>query len=212
MELLVGVLVATTAFGLERFLRRPGTGVEVDRGFSFQAGRVTVALTTVVSSGGGRRTGVTAPVRLLDGRGGATVGSTDRRRVPNLALADDSLLYVVIPDVGPLRTPFWVGTICRGFEVTGFWRVILSAPQYEKLILLFRSESSESPASSSSSSSGSGMIRGCTEACNVLERTTLSQYESKRPGTGRKWNNALVHRDNTFTWLDNVANVPGLDL
>ena len=106
VELLLGVLVATTGFGLEIFLWRFGTGVEVDRGFSFQAGRVTVALTEVVSSRAGRRAGVTAPVRRLDGRGGARMGSADSRRVPNLALADDSLLYVVIPDVGPLRTPF----------------------------------------------------------------------------------------------------------
>ena len=121
MELLFGVLVATTAFGLEVFLWRLGTGVEVevDRVFSFQAGRVTVALTTLVSSIMGRRIGVTAPVRRLDERGGA-MDSADSRRVPNLALADDSLLYVVIPDVGPLRTPFWVGTTCLGFVVTGF--------------------------------------------------------------------------------------------
>ena len=147
---------------------------------------MTVALTAVVSSIAGRRTGVIAPVRRLDGRGGRTLDSADSRRVPNLALADDSLLYVVIPDVGPRRTPFCVGTTCRGFEVTGFWRVILSAPQYEKLILLFRSESSESPASSSSSSSGSGMIRGCTEACSVRERTTLPQGECKRHEADQK--------------------------
>ena len=120
----------------------------------------------------------------LDGRGGATIGSADSRRVLNLSLADDTLLYVVMPDVGPLRTPFWVGTICRDLEVTGFWKVILSAPQYEKLILLFRSESSESPASSSSSSSGSGTIRGCTETCRVRERTTLL------------WDECKCHRDN----------------
>ena len=158
----------------------------MDRGFSFQAGRVTVALTAVVSSIRGRREGGRAPVRRLDGRGGRALDSADSRRVPNLALADDSLLYVVIPDVGPLRMPFWVGTTCRGFAVTGFWRVILSAPQYEKLILLFRSESSESPASSSSSSSGSGMIRGCTEACSVRERTTLPQGERKRYEINRR--------------------------
>lgn len=103
VELLFGVLVATTAFGLEVFLWRLGTGVEVDRGFSFRAGRVIVALTTV-SSRVGRRTGVNAPLRRLDER--AAMGSADSRRVPNLALADDSLLYVVIPDVGPLRMPF----------------------------------------------------------------------------------------------------------
>jgi hypothetical protein len=108
VELLFGVLVATTAFGLEVFLWRLGIVVEVDRGFSFQAGRVMVALTTLVSSKTGRRTGVTAPLRRLDGR--VAMDSADSRRVPNLALADDSLLYVVIPDVGPLRTPFWVGT------------------------------------------------------------------------------------------------------
>ena len=186
VELLFGVLVAMTGSGLEVFLRRFGSGVEVDREFSSQAGRVTVALTAVVSSVRGRREGGRAPVRRLDGRGGRALDSADSRRVPNLALADDSLLYVVIPDVGPLRMPFWVGTTCRGFAVTGFWRVILSAPQYEKLILLFRSESSESPASSSSSSSGSGMIRGCTEACSVRERTTLPQGERKRHEINRR--------------------------
>lgn len=62
-----------------------------------------VALTTV-SSRVGRRTGVIAPLRRLDER--VVMGSADSRRVPNLALADDSLLYVVIPDVGPLRMPF----------------------------------------------------------------------------------------------------------
>src|ERR1700753_3608357 len=62
VELLFGVLVAMTAFGLDVFLWRLGIGVEVDRGFSFQAGRVIVALTTV-SSRVGRRTGVTAPLR-----------------------------------------------------------------------------------------------------------------------------------------------------
>lgn len=61
MELLFGVLVATTAFGLEVFLWRFGIGVEVDRGFSFQAGRVTVAFTTLLSSIAGRRPGVIAP-------------------------------------------------------------------------------------------------------------------------------------------------------
>lgn len=104
VELLFGVLVATTAFGLEGVLWRLGTGVEVDRGFSFRVDRVIVALTTL-SSRVGRRAGVTAPLRRLDER--AEMGSAvDSRRVPNLALADDSLLYVVIPDVGPLRTPF----------------------------------------------------------------------------------------------------------
>ena len=143
----------------------------MDRGFSFQAGRVTVALTAVVSSIRGRREGGRAPVRRLDGS----------RRVPNLALADTALLYVIIPDVGPLRMPFWVGTTCRGFAVTGFWKVILSAPQYEKLILLFRPESSESLASSSSS--GSGMIRGCAE---VREHTTLPQGQRKHREIDRK--------------------------
>jgi hypothetical protein len=103
VELLFGVLVATTAFGLEGVLWRLGTVVEVDRGFSFRADRVIVDLTTV-SSTVGRRTGVTAPLRRLVDR--AEMGSADSRRVPNLALADDSLLYVVIPDVCPLRWPF----------------------------------------------------------------------------------------------------------
>ena len=103
MELLFGVLVATTAFGLEGVRWRLGIGVEVERGFSFRADRVIVDLTTV-SSTVGLRTGVTAPLRRLDER--EAMGSADSRRVPNLALADDSLLYVVIPDVGPLRTPF----------------------------------------------------------------------------------------------------------
>lgn len=61
---------------------------------------------------------------------------------------------------------------CLGLR-TGFWRVILSAPQYEKLILLFLSESSDSP-SPSSSSSGSGTILGCAaDRASALERTTL---------------------------------------
>ena len=119
VELLSAVLVVTTAFGSEVFLRCSGMGVKDDRGFSCQAGHVTVALTALVSS---MRTGVSG--KTLD----------DSRRVPNLASADDSLLYIVTPGVGLLRTPFWVGTGCRCFEVTGFWRVILSAPQYEKLI------------------------------------------------------------------------------
>jgi len=38
-----------------------------------------------------------APIRRDDAR---------ETRVPNLASADESLVYVVIPDVGPLRTAF----------------------------------------------------------------------------------------------------------
>ena len=117
----------------------------------------------------------------LDGRGGRALDSADSKRVPNLALADDSQLYVVTLEVGPLRMPFWVVRARRCFAVTGFRRVILSAPQYEKLILLFRPESSESLASSSSS--GSGMIRGCAE---VREHTTLPQGQRKHREIDRK--------------------------
>ena len=108
---------------------------------SLQAGRVTADLTTVVVSVSGWRMGVTAQVRRLDGRGGAARGSVESRRVPNL----------VLEGVGPLRTPFWTGMICRGLVVTGFWKVILSDPQYEKVFLLLRSESSELSAPSSPS-------------------------------------------------------------
>ena len=53
--------------------------------------------------------------------------------------------------------------------------VTLSAPQYEKLILLFRSESSESMPPSSSSS-GMGTRRGCTPECTCArERATLNR-------------------------------------
>ena len=115
-------------------------------------------------------------VRRLDVRGGVTMVSAGRRRVPNLILAYDFLLYVVMPDIGPLHTSLWVRTR-GGFKVGGFWRVIISGPQYEKVILLLRSGSLELPASSSSS--GSGMIRGWTEACRVRERTTLLWDECK---------------------------------
>ena len=90
MELLSDVLVMTIAFDSEVSLRSFGTEVEVGRGFLSQTGR---------------RTGVVAPVRRLDGRGGRTLDSADTRRVPNLALANDSLPYVLILDGGPLRTP-----------------------------------------------------------------------------------------------------------
>ena len=56
------------------------------------------------------------------------------------------------------------------------------------------------------------MIRGCTEACNVRERTTLSQGEVKCYELDRKRDNALIHCNNALTWFDDVANVPGLDL
>ena len=56
------------------------------------------------------------------------------------------------------------------------------------------------------------MIRGCTEACNVRERTTLSQGEVKRREIDRKQGNVLIHRNDTLTWFDDVANIPGLDL
>lgn len=49
--------------------------------------------------------------------------------------------------------------------------VILSAPQYEKLILLFLSESDES--ASSSSSGGMSDADGATESTVARERTTL---------------------------------------
>lgn len=79
------------------------------------------------------------------------------RRVPNFAFAEDSRAYAVV-GVTVRRPPFAMGA----FGLTmGFWSVTLSAPQYEKLILLLRSESSESLAASSSSASvGMGTIRG----------------------------------------------------
>ena len=141
------------------------------------------------------------PVRRLDGRGWRTLDSADIRRVPNLALADDSLPYVLILDGGPLRTPPRVVMTCRRLESTGFWIVILSAPQYEKVILLFRSEASESPASSSSSSLGSDASRGC-----------LPQGECQRHGVNRKRSNTLIRRNNTFTWFNIVGNVTRLNL
>lgn len=82
------------------------------------------------------------PTRRGDERRGATVCPADEtRRVPNLALAVDSLLWVVIPDVAPLRTPFRGGTACRSLVVTGFLNVSLSVPQVEEDNLDFLSDS-----------------------------------------------------------------------
>lgn len=178
MVLSFGIRVGTTAYGLlGENLERFGTG--------FQAGRVTVSLTAAVSPLAGRRIELAAPGRRVNGRGGEMVDSGDRGRVLNLVLADDSLLYVVTPDIGSLRTPFWVGTTCRGFEVVGFWRVILSASEYEKDVTHFP-ESSESPVSSSSPISKSDMIRGSLEGDNGRERTGLSRYESEPHEAYRK--------------------------
>ena len=109
-------------------------------------------------------TGVAFMVRRLVGRPTGVWWSEDTRRVPNFALAEDSRPYDAraVPRLG----------VVPGLPlVTGFWTVILSAPQYEKLILLFLSESSESL--SSSSSSGRGMIRGWFADWD-RERTTLA--------------------------------------
>lgn len=78
------------------------------------------------------------------------------RRVPNFAFAEDSRAYAVVGVIAR-RAPFVMGALGL---TTGFWSVTLSAPQYEKLILLLRSESSESLAASSSSSVGMGTMRG----------------------------------------------------
>lgn len=109
-------------------------------------------------------TGVAFMVRRLAGRPAGAWWSEDTRRVPNFALADDSRPYDAsgVPRLGVVP--------CLPLA-TGFWTVILSAPQYEKLILLFLSESSESL--SSSSSSGRGMIRGWLAEW-ARERTTLA--------------------------------------
>jgi len=104
------------------------------------------------------------PMRLLPGRTEPTtlpswLGSGERRRVPNLASFSDwrpakaegawSFVRSVTRD--PLVD-------CPRFDV-GLVKVTLSAPQYEKLILLLRSESSDSsPPTSSSGSSPEPMI------------------------------------------------------
>jgi len=66
------------------------------------------------------------------------------RRVPNLAFAEDSLeVYDEGPEARPRTALLLRGD--RAFVAVPVGdKVILSAPQYEKLILLFRSESSES--------------------------------------------------------------------
>ena len=163
------VVTRAAALVCETLRERLGTGVEAARVLLSHVGRsrVMVTLTEWLSSDTLRLVGVAAVLRLA-GRG-TCKGSFITSRVPNLALAEDSRAYAVVGVV-----------VRRGAEdagafglTTGFWSVTLSAPQYEKLILLLRSESSESPPSSSSSS-GRGTMRGCTPECTCCrERTTL---------------------------------------
>lgn len=101
------------------------------------------------------------------------------RRVPNFALAEDSR---DVYEDGPVPRP---RTLVRPsgdrtldvVTVPPGLRVILSAPQYEKLILLFRSESSESIAGSSSSSSSgvgwTGLLVGPLDTASTLAREIL---------------------------------------
>lgn len=96
--------------------------------------------------------GEVMPVRRLAGRTepSTVLGSGDRIRVPNLA--SFSLDRPAKDDGGFTRG---VARPLAGprFDGTTFVRVTLSAPQYEKDILLLRSESSESFSPSSVSSS-----------------------------------------------------------
>ena len=159
-EALMGVRVAVLVWDVFRVRSLFVIGVAVARVLASQAGRsrVTVAFTEWPSSdcAACRRAVGVACVRRLGGR--AAFGGSPTIRVPNLAIADDSRAYGV---VGVPRRPLGPGA---GFGFTmGFCKVTLSAPQYEKLILLLRSESSEYPASSSSSGSGTTFGWGTPE-------------------------------------------------
>lgn len=172
-EVFVGVRVAVLVCDVFRTRSRFGIGVAVARVLAFHSGRsdlVIVAFTECPSSDWAvRRPAGVACVRRLAGRAPPWgLSPTDISRVPNLAFAELSRPY----EVGaiPLRVP--LPEPCLGLTI-GFCSVTLSAPQYEKLILLLRSESSESPPSSSSSS-GRGTMRGCTPECTCCrDFTTL---------------------------------------
>ena len=161
--LVLGVVVTRVAALVWEMLRaRLGTGVAaaVARVLLSHVGRsrVIVTFTEWPSSECGvtfRFVGVAAVLRLA-GRGGCGT-SVETSRVPNLAFADDSRAYAVV-GVVVRRAPLETGVLAL---TTGFWSVTLSAPQYEKLILLFLSESSDSTPWSSSSS-GIGTMRGWT--------------------------------------------------
>ena len=173
----LGVVVTRVAALVWETLRaRLGTGVDIARVLLSHVGLSRVTVTLTAEAWPSSECGVTfllvgvGAARRLAGRG-ACKGSFVTRRVPNFALAEDSRAYAVVGVVvrrgGPVVP---VGLVLTG---TGFWSVTLSAPQYEKLILLLRSESSESFAASSSSS-GMGTMRGWTLACACcLDLTTL---------------------------------------
>ena len=92
------------------------------------AGRVTVALTECESSEGLTRVLVLATVGalLVAARMAGVIWSPDTSREPNLALAEDSRPYD--DPLGDIRRDVPPTTGCLGFK-TGFWSVILSAPQ-----------------------------------------------------------------------------------
>lgn len=128
----------------------------------FHPGLVTVALWLSSDAAGRREVGLVT-VRRLAGRGLVDDSPADTSLVPNLALAEDSRAYAGLSEAGP--PPRRVGTTRVLVFMTGFCTVTLSAPQYEKLILLLRSLSEESlPSSSSELSSGIGTILGCDES------------------------------------------------
>lgn len=93
------------------------------------AGRVTVALTECESSGRLTRVLVlvTVGALLVVARMAGGIWSADISRDPNLALAEDSRPYdAPTGDIRRVDDPTTPG--CFGFK-TGFWSVILSAPQ-----------------------------------------------------------------------------------
>jgi hypothetical protein len=110
-------------------VRLDGTGVADEIGvrvLASQAGRVTVAFALCPSSDVvGRRDAGVPCTRRFAARAVGDVLSAVMRRLPNFALAEDSLAYDDGAVVGGLREP----RPTLGLSTRGFWTVILSAPQ-----------------------------------------------------------------------------------
>jgi len=101
----IGVRVAVLVRETFRVLFAGAGAAGGERGLESHAGLVTVAFVDWLSSdiGGRRDTGVPWVLRLA---GRFEFGdSTETRRVPNFAFADDSLLYEEDPPDAPLRPP-----------------------------------------------------------------------------------------------------------